>query len=103
MALYSRTSAPAHSTGASPAHAEIQEGLFTILFGLSAYFLLPNTPTSSPRFTAEEKQIILQTLREDGIISGDEKDETYTKTEFLRTFFQPHVLLIMLAGFMNGE
>ncbi|EIW55358.1 MFS general substrate transporter [Trametes versicolor FP-101664 SS1] len=81
----------------------ILEGLFTILFGLSAYFLLPNTPTSSPRFTAEEKQIILQTLREDGIISGDEKDETYTKTEFLRTFFQPHVLLIMLAGFMNGS
>ncbi|OJT05028.1 hypothetical protein TRAPUB_4184 [Trametes pubescens] len=103
MALHPRTSASTHGTRTSPAHAEIQEGLFTILFGLSAYFLLPNTPTSSPRFTAEEKQIIMQTLREDGIISTDQKDESYTKTEFLRTFFQPHVLLIMLAGFMNGS
>ncbi|KAI8976644.1 MFS general substrate transporter [Trametes punicea] len=81
----------------------ILEGLFTVLYGIACYFLLPNTPTTSPFFSREEKRVIMHALHEDGIISGDEKDASYTKHNFLRTFFQPHVVLIMIAGFMNGS
>ncbi|KAI0676590.1 MFS general substrate transporter [Trametes maxima] len=81
----------------------ILEGLFTILFGVSAFWLLPNTPTTSPFFTLEEKEVIRQTLELDGITETDKKDESFTKENFLQTFLQPHVILIMVIGFMNGS
>ena len=80
----------------------VQEGLFTVLFGVSCYWLLPNTPTALSFLNKEERQFVLHALHEDGIISGDEKDETYTKDNFIRTFLQPHVILVMIIGFMNG-
>ena len=79
-----------------------QEGLFTVLFGVSCYWLLPNTPNTLTFLSKEEKQLVLYALHEDGIISGDEKDETYTKVNFIHTFRQPHVILVMIIGFMNG-
>ncbi|KAI0657017.1 MFS general substrate transporter [Cubamyces menziesii] len=81
----------------------ILEGLFTVLFGVSCYWLLPNTPNTLTFLSKEEKQLVLYALHEDGIISGDEKDETYTKVNFIHTFRQPHVILVMIIGFMNGS
>ncbi|KAI0367705.1 MFS general substrate transporter [Pilatotrama ljubarskyi] len=71
------------------------EGLFTVLFGLSSYFMLPNDPTSSLLFSNEEKQLIRHALGQDGLLSSEGKDDTYTRQNFIRTFFQPHVLLVM--------
>ncbi|KAI0665059.1 MFS general substrate transporter [Cubamyces menziesii] len=80
----------------------ILEGAFTVLFGLAAYFLLPNAPTSAPFFTETEKEFIKRALHEDGIILVGEQDNDYTWTEFWRAFIQPHVILIALSGFFNG-
>ena len=73
-----------------------------MLFGLAAYFLLPNAPTSAPFFTEAEKEFIKRALHEDGIILVGEQDNDYTWTEFWRAFIQPHVILIALSGFFNG-
>ncbi|KAI0781188.1 MFS general substrate transporter [Trametes elegans] len=80
----------------------ILEGLFTVLFGFSAFFLLPNAPTSAPFFTEAEKQQIKRELHEDGIVLVNEQDKDYTWTEFGRAFIQPHVILTALSGFFNG-
>ncbi|KAJ2993567.1 hypothetical protein NUW54_g7700 [Trametes sanguinea] len=81
----------------------ILEGLFTVLFGASCYHLLPDTPTQAPWLTSEEKNAVVLALREDGIISRNEVDASYTLRNCLRTFSQPHVLLVMIIGFLNGS
>ncbi|KAI0764538.1 MFS general substrate transporter [Trametes elegans] len=81
----------------------ILEGLFTVLFGIACLWLLANTPNTSPFFTPAEKQLIMRALHEDGIISGEEKDHSYNKANFWSTFIRPHVILVMIAGFLNGS
>ncbi|KAI0742020.1 MFS general substrate transporter [Daedaleopsis nitida] len=80
----------------------ILEGLFTIVFGLVSYFLLPNTPVTVPALTDSEKRLVTKALRDDGIILANEKDEHYTAAELLRTFMAPHVILMAIAGFFSG-
>ncbi|KAI9066852.1 MFS general substrate transporter [Trametes sanguinea] len=81
----------------------ILEGLFTVLFGASCYYLLPDTPTQAPWLSSEEKNTMVLALREDGIISRNEEDASYTLRNCIRTFSQPHVLLVMITGFFNGS
>ncbi|KAI0646817.1 MFS general substrate transporter [Trametes meyenii] len=80
----------------------ILEGVFTVLFGLIAFFLLPNSPTEAPLFSEAEKRAVARALHEDGIVLVNEQDKDYTWTEFWRAFMQPHVILIALSGFFNG-
>jgi MFS family permease len=57
-----------HGVGGRPGWAWIfiLEGLFTFLFGLTSYFLLPPTPSHAPFFTEKEKAYVVSRLREDG-------------------------------------
>ncbi|RDX42183.1 MFS general substrate transporter [Lentinus brumalis] len=80
----------------------ILEGLFTILYGGVAYYLLPNTPLSLPFLTNADKAHIARTLHEEGIMLVDEPGDAFKWAEISRTFRRPHVLLIGLAGFLNG-
>lgn len=79
-----------------------QEGCFTVLYGLTSFFLLPNTPTSSPLLKDHEKKQVVAALHQDGIVMTDEDDPNYTWAEARRVFTCPHVLLIVLATFFNG-
>ncbi len=78
-----------------------QEGLFTVLFGVACFFLLPNTPEQTLGLSAEEKKIIVQALHDDGLHSDDEK-ETRNWTQFGKTFTQPHTIFLAIAGFFSG-
>ncbi|OSC96591.1 MFS general substrate transporter [Trametes coccinea BRFM310] len=80
----------------------ILEGLFTVLFGASCYFMLPDTPSQIPGLSSKERNLVVLALREDGIINRSEDDTSYTLRNCIRTFSQPHVLLVMITGFLNG-
>ncbi|KAL7277412.1 hypothetical protein ACG7TL_009274 [Trametes sanguinea] len=80
-----------------------QEGLFTVLFGASCYFMLPDTPSQIPGLSSKERDLVVLALREDGIINRSEDDTSYTLRNCIRTFSQPHVLLVMITGFLNGS
>lgn len=78
-----------------------QEGLFTVLFGVASFFLLPNTPEQTLGLSADEKKSIVQALHDDGLHSEDEK-QTRNWTQFGKTFTQPHTVLLAIAGFFSG-
>ncbi|KAI0720833.1 MFS general substrate transporter [Cerioporus squamosus] len=80
----------------------ILEGLFTVVFGGACYSLLPNTPLSLPFLTEADKRHIVHQLHDEGTILADEPDENLTLVEVGRTFIRPHVLLVSLAGLLNG-
>ncbi|RPD53169.1 MFS general substrate transporter [Lentinus tigrinus ALCF2SS1-7] len=79
----------------------ILEGLFTVLFGIVSFFLLPDTPEQALLLSAEDKKLIVQALHDDGLHSDDEK-KTRTWAHFGKTFIQPHVVLLGVAGFFSG-
>ncbi len=53
--------------------------------------------------TEADKRHIVQKLHEEGTILADEPDEHLNLVEIGRTFIRPHVLLVSIAGFLNGE
>ncbi|KAI0716360.1 MFS general substrate transporter [Earliella scabrosa] len=79
----------------------ILEGLFTVLFAFAAYFLLPNAAETSYFLKEDEKQLIYRALHDDGILGEGEK-KSRNWTEFGKTFVQPHIVLLAIAGFFSG-
>ncbi len=79
----------------------IQEGLFTILFAAATFYLLPNAPQSSYFLKEDEKRLIERVLTDDGIIGEGEK-KTRSWAEWGKTFLQPHLILLVIAGFFSG-
>ena len=79
----------------------IQEGLFTVLFAFASYFLLPNAAETSYFLKEDEKQLIYRALHDDGIL-GDGEKKSRNWTEFGKTFVQPHIVLLAIAGFFSG-
>ncbi|RPD53165.1 MFS general substrate transporter [Lentinus tigrinus ALCF2SS1-7] len=80
----------------------ILEGLFTVIYGAACYRLLPNTPKSLPFLTEADKRHIVDVLHEEGTVLADEPDEHLNLSEVGRTFIRPHVLLVSIAGLLNG-
>lgn len=78
----------------------ILEGLFTTLFGIMSFFLLPRTPESTIGLTQAEKVAYRESLKRDW--SGDMEDEHFSWTEVIRAFKSPQVLLICIPLFFNG-
>jgi predicted MFS family arabinose efflux permease len=66
------------------------EGLFTILFGLSAFWLLPNSPATIRALNDSERERCLQRLRED---SNDFQDHKFSFKEMFSIFRDVHVML----------
>ncbi|KAI0764530.1 MFS general substrate transporter [Trametes elegans] len=81
----------------------ILEGLFTIVFGLASYFMLPDNPAAVPALMPEEQKTITAILEADGLSRAERSDFSYTMAEVGRTFVQPHVILVALCGFFNGS
>lgn len=81
----------------------VQEGCFTVIFGVACFFLLPNSATSSSLLNEKDKAFIVKALHGDGIILTQEHDAHYTWAEVRRTFIGPHVLLVATAGFFSGR
>ena len=78
----------------------ILEGVFTTLFGLFSFFVLPRTPERTLFLTTAEKEAYRESLRADW--SGDMEGETFNWSEVFKALRSPQVLLICIPLFFNG-
>ncbi|KAI0739189.1 MFS general substrate transporter [Daedaleopsis nitida] len=79
----------------------ILEGIFTVLFAAASFFLMPNTPSTSYFLNENEKRLIADSLLDEGLLSKVE-NKRQGWVELRKTFVQPHVLFLALAGFFSG-
>ena len=76
----------------------IIEGLFTVLFGLVSFILLPRSPQTTRLFTPKEREYVVRVLQED--ITSD--DEVFSWGEVRRAFVLPHVIMLAITFFFSG-
>ncbi|KAG6902045.1 hypothetical protein C0995_005255 [Termitomyces sp. Mi166 len=80
----------------------ILEGLFTVLFGLSSFFTLPHSPARARFLNDEEKEYVVQRLRETGATGDRDEADTFSWSEVGKAFTLPHVWMIAVAFFFDG-
>lgn len=102
MDLHSCTPIPLISSQIQRETHALQEGIFTFLFGVLSFFLLPHSPTRARFLTNRERQYVNAQLREDGALSRDEKGDSFNWVEIWRCLKLPHVWMVAIAFFFDG-
>ncbi|KAF9494659.1 MFS general substrate transporter [Pleurotus eryngii] len=76
----------------------IIEGLFTVIFGLASYILLPRSPGAARFFTPEERDYIV------GVLQGEtvEDDESFSWHDVGRALVAPQVIIVAIIFFFAG-
>ncbi|KAL0961234.1 hypothetical protein HGRIS_006200 [Hohenbuehelia grisea] len=80
----------------------ILEGLFTVIFGVFTFFVLPSSPSRCSLLSEKEKEYVIQRLREDGAISKDDRADAFSWGEVLRAFQLPQVWFSLFIFFFHG-
>jgi len=80
----------------------ILEGLFTFVFGLASFFLLPRSPAHARFFNQEEKDYVAARLRGDGSIGKNEAIDSFSWREVGMAFKLPQVWLLAVVFFFDG-
>ncbi|KAJ3576373.1 hypothetical protein NP233_g462 [Leucocoprinus birnbaumii] len=80
----------------------ILEGLFTFLFGLLSFALLPRSPTHAYFFNDEEKKYVATKLKEDGIEGRDPSIDAFSWREVGKAFMLPQIWLLTVVLFCDG-
>jgi len=80
----------------------ILEGLFTILFGISSFFLLPRSPEDCRFLSETERLYVLQQLQKTGA-TGEESTDKFTWKEVGLAFMQPQVQMLAVQFFFSGS
>jgi len=80
----------------------ILEGLFTFLFGLSGYVLLPRSPAHARFFDQEEKEYVIAKLKEDGATGRDDDVDGFSWREVGEAFKLPQVWMLAVLFFFDG-
>jgi hypothetical protein len=78
----------------------LQEGVFTVLFGILVYFVLPTSVDTAWFLTAEEKAAYKEDLDQDW--SGDTEHEAFEWKQVVNALKTPHVWMMAVPLFMNG-
>jgi hypothetical protein len=78
------------------------EGLFTFLFGLLCYFILPRSPAHAYFLNEKERNYVVAKLKEDGAIGKDPSADAFSWQEVKKAFFLPQVLLLGFVLFCAG-
>jgi MFS family permease len=81
----------------------ILEGLFTVVFGITSYLLLPRSPEHAGFLNEREKAYIAARLKEDGSTSKDETADTFSWQEVGKAFTLPHVWILAIVFFFTGR
>jgi len=81
----------------------ILEGLFTFLYGLISYFLLPRSPAHAGFLTEDEKLYIISKLKEDGATGKDDSTDDFSWREVGMAFKLPQVWMLALLFFFAGR
>lgn len=80
----------------------ILEGLFTFLFGLCSYFLLPRSPSHTRFLNETERAYVVERLRESGSTAHDESADGFSWREVRQAFRLPQVWMLAVILFFNG-
>ena len=80
----------------------ILEGAFTILFGISAFFLLPRSPGECRFLSETEKSYVVRQLKETGA-TDEESADKFSLKEVGLAFLQPQVQMLAVQLFFIGE
>lgn len=80
----------------------ILEGLFTVVFGLLSFFILPKSPVHMKTLTEEEKKYVITALKRDGATGSDSQDR-FSWREVGMAFRLPQVWMLALMFFFDGE
>ena len=81
----------------------ILEGLFTVIFGITSYLLLPRSPEHAGFLSKREKAYIAAKLKEDGSTSNDEAADSFSWQEVRKAFTLPHVWILAIVFFFTGR
>ncbi|THH00927.1 hypothetical protein EW026_g1676 [Hermanssonia centrifuga] len=81
----------------------ILEGVFTVFCGIASFFLMSATPDTASFLTQDEKEFIDFELRRDGVRAQKSSDDEFSWAEVRKAFRQPHMLIMAIAGFLNGS
>ena len=80
-----------------------QEGLFSILIGITSFFLVPSTPRDSKFLTLHEKQLIQERLELDRpAITPNAPSDKFSLSEILNSLTSIHVIFLFISLFMLG-
>lgn len=80
----------------------IIEGIFTFLFGLISFFVLPNSPAAAHFLSTKERDYVMARLKADGAVAGDDKSDAFSWTEVIRCCQSIHVWLLAPVLFFIG-
>ncbi|KAG6917182.1 hypothetical protein DXG01_003525 [Tephrocybe rancida] len=78
------------------------DGLFTLVFGISAFFVLPSSPETARFLTAEEKDYVLTQLRDTGATGFEESADAFSWSEVGRALTLPQMWMVAVIFFFNG-
>lgn len=81
----------------------ILEGLFTVVFGIFSFFIIPESVGHCTLLSAAEKEYVLKRLREDGAIGQDASADSFAWKEVFQAFRLPHVWFTFCIFFFNGK
>ncbi|KAI6045742.1 MFS general substrate transporter [Pisolithus marmoratus] len=80
----------------------ILEGLFTVVFGIFSFLLLPRSPEAARFLSSEESRYIVSKLKRSRAISDDDMKDLFSWTEVLRAIRSPQVLMLSVVTFFGG-
>ncbi|KAI6030199.1 major facilitator superfamily domain-containing protein [Pisolithus marmoratus] len=80
----------------------ILEGLFTIVFGIFSFFLLPRSPGTAHFLSSEERHYVVSKIKCSRAISDDDRNDDFVWMEVLRAIRSPQVLMLCVVTFFGG-
>lgn len=81
----------------------ILEGLFTVVFGVLSYFLLPRSPAHARFLNSDEKDYIVSALKRDGATGKNDAADSFSWREVGMAFKLPQVWMLAIMFFFDGE
>jgi MFS family permease len=80
----------------------ILEGLFTVVFGLFSFFILPRSPKHARFFNEKEKAYVVAYLKEDGATGSNEEMDMFSWREVGQAFTLPQMWMLAVIFFLDG-
>ncbi|KAF8553825.1 MFS general substrate transporter [Imleria badia] len=80
----------------------ILEGIFSFVFGVISFFLLPRSPETARFLTEEERAYVIFTLKHAGSVSEEESKDSFSWKEVVRAVKSLHIWLLGVVFFLSG-
>ncbi|KAI5993256.1 major facilitator superfamily domain-containing protein [Pisolithus albus] len=80
----------------------ILEGLFTFVFSIFSFLVLPRSPETARFLTSEERYYVVTKLKSSKAISDDDDKDVFSWIEVWRAIRSPQVLMLCVVVFFGG-